>query len=157
MNSDLFDLSKYSSSYKGYWVDVNGKVYSTKQGALRALKASGTGSHQYWSLSNGSYSTGYRTDRFARDLQSSQSYCAWKETQKGEAVFTPASTSTSSKGYMVGSAAGENVSFSSQPKVHSTEAAARQECERLAAAHKGKTFLYVEIKGTVKASGFAWN
>ena len=37
---NLFDLSKLGSQYSGYFVDREGKVYSNKQGTLRALKVS---------------------------------------------------------------------------------------------------------------------
>ena len=57
----------------------------------------------------------------------------------------------------VGSVSSEGVSFSSRPKVHASEASARAECERLATTNKGKTFMYVEIKGSVKASGVNWS
>lgn len=39
------------------------------------------------------------------------------------------------------------ISFSSEPTIHTTAAAARNECSRLAAKNHGKTFVFVQFKG----------
>lgn len=153
---NLFDLSKLGSHYRGYFVDRDGKVYSNKQGALRALKISAPANtfHTYWNLSTNGYSAPVRTDRFDKILNSSAEYRTFVNAAKVTGAFTP---SSSAKGYIVGSVTSGGVSFSSNPKIHSNEASARAECERLASTNKGKTFMYVEIKGAVKASGFSWS
>ena len=153
---NLFDLSKLGSHYKGYFVDKNGMVYSNKQGTLRALKISAPSNtfHKYWNLSTNGYSNPIRTDRFDNMLKNSNEYRTFVNSAKMTGAFAP---SASAKGYIVGSVTSSGVSFSSNPKVHVSEASARSECERLASSYKGKTFMYVEIKGTVKASGFDWN
>ena len=153
---NLFDLAKLGSQYRGYFVDREGKVYSNKQGALRALKISAPSNtfHKYWNLSTNGYSSPVRTDRFDNMLNRSDEYRTFVKAAKVTGAFAPSATA---KGYIVGSVTNSGVSFSSNPKVHTSEASARTECERLASSYKGKTFMYVEIKGTVKASGFNWS
>ena len=152
---NLFDLSKLGAGYKGYFVDRDGKVYSNKQGTLRALKISAPSNtfHKYWNLSRDGYSHSVRADRFEDMLNRSDEFRSYARGAKVTGAFTP----VGGKGYIVGSVTNGGVSFSSNPKVHTNEASARTECERLASSYKGKTFMYVEIKGTVKASGFDWN
>lgn len=147
---NLFDLSAFGSHYKGYFVDKDGKVYSNKSGSMRALKVSAPANtmHKYWNLSHNSYSNSIRTDRFADMLSKSAEYRSFTK----DSVMTSAG-----KGFIVGSVTAGGVSFSSNPKIHATESSARTECERLASANKGKTFMYVEIKGSVKASGYSWS
>lgn len=151
---NLFDLSKLGSHYRGYFVDRDGKVYSNKQGTLRALKISAPSNtfHKYWNLSNNGYAQAVRTDRFDEMLNRSDEYRTFVKAAKVTGAFAP----SGGKGYIVGSVTSGGVSFSSNPKIHTSEASARTECERLASSYKGKTFMYVEIKGTVKASGFDW-
>lgn len=63
-----------------------------------------------------------------------------------------------SKGFIVGSRTmSGGLSFSVKPRLHQNEQAARAECERLANLYPGKTFVLVEIKGSVKSSGLTWN
>ena len=152
---NLFDLSKLGSHYRGYFVDRDGKVYSNKQGTLRALKISAPSNtfHKYWNLSNNGYAQAVRTDRFDEMLNRSDEFRSFVNAAKMTGAFAPVA---GGKGYIVGSVTSGGVSFSSNPKIHTSEASARTECERLASSYKGKTFMYVEIKGTVKASGFDW-
>lgn len=156
--TQLYALSKVASYLADYHVDASGQVYSTKQGAARPLKASApsTSQYKYWSFSHHGSSRTMRTDELARMLDRDVGYQAWKRGAYGSASMTSAPVTTS-KGYIVGSVSADGVSFSSRPKVHDTEQSARTECERLASAYKGKTFMYVEIKGTVKATGFSWS
>ena len=49
--------------------------------------------------------------------------------------------------FIVGSFDGTNFSISYQPAVHSTSAAARQECDRLARANPGKMYVFLQLKG----------
>ena len=153
---NLFDLSKLGSHYKGYFVDNRGMVYSNKQGSLKALKVSAPSNtfHKYWNLSHNGYANPVRTDRFDSMLNNSNEFRTFVNAAKVTGAFAPAAHG---KGYIVGSVTSSGVSFSSNPKVHTSEASARTECERLASSYKGKTFMYVEIKGTVKASGFNWS
>lgn len=154
---NLFDLSKLGSQYCGYFVDREGKVYSNKQGTLRALKVSAPSNtfNKYWNLSTNGYAQAVRTDRFDEMLNRSDEYRSFVNAAKALGAVTPAATM--SKGFIVGSVSPQGVSFSSRPKVHTSEASARAECERLATTNKGKTFMYVEIKGSVKASGVNWS
>ena len=154
---NLFDLSKLGSQYSGYFVDREGKVYSNKQGILRALKVSAPSNtfNKYWNLSTNGYAQAVRTDRFDEMLNRSDEYRSFVNAAKALGAVTPAATM--SKGFIVGSVSPQGVSFSSRPKVHTSEASARAECERLATSNKGKTFMYVEIKGSVKASGVNWS
>lgn len=152
---NLFDLSKLGAQYNGYFVDREGKVYSNKQGTLRALKVSAPANtfNKYWNLSTNGYAQAVRTDRLEEMLNRSDEYRSFVKDAKS--VSAPAAVM--SKGFIVGSVSSEGVSFSSRPKVHASEASARAECERLATTNKGKTFMYVEIKGSVKASGVNWS
>ena len=151
MNKELFDLSKmFGLDYKGYWVDESANVFSTKQGSARMLTSSGIGANKYWYFSTSLGTTSWRVDRFNAALTQDYNFIAYKERNQMNKEIR-------SKRYMVGSIAGASVSFAAQPKIHETEASARAECERLATVNSGKTFMYVEIKGTVKASGFTWN
>lgn len=152
---NLFDLSKLGAQYNGYFVDREGKVYSNKQGTLRALKVSAPSNtfNKYWNLSTNGYAQAIRTDRFEEMLNRSDEYRSFVKAPKSDS----APAAIMSKGFIIGSVSSDSVSFSSRPKVHTTEASARAECERLAIANKGKTFVYVEIKGSVKATGVNWS
>lgn len=58
--------------------------------------------------------------------------------------------------YIVGSVAGESISFATTPRVHPTKAEAATEAERLARANPGKEFLLVKVEGRVKVDGVQW-
>jgi hypothetical protein len=156
--TQLYSLSKVASYLADYHVDASGQVYSTKQGNARALKASApsTSQYKYWSFSHHGSTRTMRTDELARMLDRDSGFQAWKRNM-GSASMTASASTGSGKGYIVGSITDSGVSFSSRPKVHSSESEARVECERLASMYKGKTFMYVEIKGSVKATGFSWS
>lgn len=150
----LYPLRKVANYLVGYHVDATGQVYSTKQGTTpRKMTASGT-SHKYWCFSYNGTSRTMRTDELDRYLAQDIGFQAWK---KGAYISAPVETPINSKGFIVGSVSADGVSFSSRPKVHDTEQSARTECERLASMNKGQTFLYVEIKGYVKATGLSWS
>lgn len=150
----LYPLRKVANYLVGYHVDATGQVYSTKQGTTpRKMTASGT-SHKYWCFSYNGTSRTMRTDELDRYLAKDIGFQAWK---KDASVISLEQHATQSKGFIVGSMSDSGVSFSSRPKVHDTEQSARAECERLASMNKGKTFLYVEIKGCVKATGLSWS
>lgn len=58
--------------------------------------------------------------------------------------------------YIIGSVAGEQVSFNTNPKVHGNKVDAQAEAERLARANPGKEFLLVRVEGRVKVDGVQW-
>ena len=96
---NLFDLSKLGSQYSGYFVDREGKVYSNKQGTLRALKVSAPSNtfNKYWNLSTNGYAQAVRTDRFEEMLNRSDEYRSFVKAPKS--VSAPAATM--SKGFIV--------------------------------------------------------
>ena len=157
--TQLYALSKVASYLADYHVDQTGQVYSTKQGNARALKASApsTSQYKYWSFSHHGSTRTMRTDELSRILDRDAGFQSWKRNVGSASMTSVPAASATGKGYIVGSMSTHGVSFSSAPKVHSSESAARAECERLAQANKGKTFMYVEIKGSVKASGVSWS
>jgi hypothetical protein len=152
---NLFDLSKLDSRLRGYFVDYEGKVYSNKQGVFREMIASRNGSNKYWNFSNNGCKHSIRADRLVRGLNHNHEYRSFASAAKALGVTAPAEAMN--KGFIVGSISPQGVSFSNRPKVHTTEASARAECERLAILFTHKTFMYVEIKGSVKASGVNWS
>ena len=154
---NLFDLSKLDPLFHGYFVDREGKVYSNKLGFFRALKpsASRNTSNKYWRLSANGCAHAIRTDRLVRMLNRNHAYRSFANATKELSVTTPATTM--SKGFIVGTLSSQGVSFSNRPKVHTSEASARAECERLAMLKTHETFMYVEIKGRVTASGVNWS
>lgn len=162
---NLFDLSKLDSRFRGYFVDAEGKVYSNKLGFFRALKPSAprNGYNKYWNFSANGRAQAIRIDRFARMLGLNDEYRSFAKAAKAAkelaavAADSAATPAAMSNGFIVGTVLPHGVSFSDRPKVHTTEASARAECERLAILNKGKTFMYVEIKGSVKASGVNWS
>lgn len=147
----LYPLRKVANYLAGYHVDATGQVYSTKQGTTpRKMTASGT-SHKYWCFG---YKGTMRIDELDRYLAKDIGFQAWK---KDACVANVVQHTIRSNCFIVGSVDDSGVSFSSRPKVHDTEQSARTECERLASMNKGQTFLYAEIKGCVKATGFSWS
>lgn len=151
---NLFDLSKLDSRLRGYFVDYEGKVFSNKHGGVfREMIASGNGSNKYWNFSNNGCRDSIRVDRLVRMLNHNHEYRSFASAAKALGVTAEAMN----KGFIIGSVSSQGVSFSKRPKVHTSEASARAECERLAISNKDKSFMYVEIKGSVKASGVNWS
>jgi hypothetical protein len=158
--SDLFSLSSaLGSSYKDYWISRDlTQVYSTKRpGTPYAMTKTGTGScrDSYWSLSSGGRFGNFtiRTDELARRVTKSPEFQAWFQAWKK----TPAvAASSPTKGFIVGRVFVNNMSFASNPKVHSTEASAITECERLAKLTPGSNYTYFEMKGTCTVGGVSW-
>lgn len=154
----LFDLRNLSSNLAGYWADAEKNIWSTKQGSARRLTKSSpsTSQYAYWSFSRNGYSSTMRVDQLDRMLEADSRFRDYRNSLKTNspafAAFSPVA-----KGFIIGSVTTAGISFSSSPRVHATEAEARKECERLATAHPQKAFMYVEIKGTVKATGFNWS
>ena len=153
---DLFDLSKLDPLLSGYFVNYKGKVYSNKQGGVyREMTASRNGTNKYWKFSANGFTQAIRADRLVQMLNRNCEYRRFVDAAQARDVTTPAAPM--SKGFIIGSVSSQGVSFSKRPKVHTSEASARAECERLDISNKDKYFMYVEIKGSVKASGVNWS
>lgn len=151
-SSQYFDLSLINPRLRKYYVDKDLNVYSIKTGSLKALKRTSWKGFNGWFFSYEGMRISYSTERFNNYVSNNVYFNDWKkgnEMNKNVNVL---------KGFIIGSVA-ENgdVSFAIRPVVHQTENSARVECERLALANKGKTFMYVEVKGTVRASGVTWS
>lgn len=52
-----------------------------------------------------------------------------------------------SRKYIIGSLTDAGVSFATMPVTHTTAASARLECDRLAQANPGKTYIYCQLIG----------
>lgn len=63
---------------------------------------------------------------------------------------------TPGKGWILGSVTNGVFSFSQNPKLHLSEAAANAEIERLARVTPGKTFVKVQVQAYVTAGGIQW-
>ena len=156
---DLFPLYTLSSEFDEYYVDADMNVYSSKAGTLYKMKGStpSNTTHQYWNFTyRGSVRT-LRKDQLRNLLEANNAFKTWKSNnmQKINQVSTMTGVS---KGFIVGSMTlSGGLSFSAKPHLHQNEQAARAECERLANLYPGKTFVLVEIKGSVKSSGLTWN
>ena len=156
----LFRLdSVMGSNYKDYWINSDlTQVYSTKRpGVVYAMTKTGTGScrGQYWSLSNGGRFGNFiiRVADLATRVRNSMEFKQWHASRA-----TSKQVVSGGKGFIVGSVYTDGrMSFSSSPKVHLTEASARAECERLAAANRGTRYTYLEIKGSAVFGGIVWN
>lgn len=60
--------------------------------------------------------------------------------------------------YVIGSIqAGGAVSFSNNPKVHTSITATKTEVARLAKAHPGKRFAYFKLMGSAVSSDIVWS
>jgi hypothetical protein len=157
--SELFPLSTaLGSNYRNYYISRDlSQVYSTKRpGAPYAMTKTGTGRCRdtYWSLSNGGRFGNFtiRADDLAEKVRRSAEFKAWLQGQPGTQPNL-----ASGRGYIIGSIYSDGgISFSSMPKVHTTELSAKVEVERLAKATPGNTYVYLEIKGKCKAGGVTW-
>ena len=158
MKSDLFNLSKVLGlGYSGYWMDRDFNAYSTKRGAPYKLARTGTGSCRgmYYSFYTGRYSVTHRVSELKTTLMNDPTFKQWLNSTSSTTAVS--ASSVTSRGFIVGSTRGSYMSFSSYPKIHSTEASAKAECERLAKTSPGTAYTYFEIKGTAIAGGVNWS
>ena len=151
----LFDLTRYDFKMSGYFVDAQLNVYSNKQSVdvARPLTMScpKNTNRKYWSLTYKGNKYSVDVEAFNFNLLNCSAFNSWKKENEMK-------SDASTKGFMIGSAGDDcSISFSSFPVIHQTEAAARAESERLAKAYKDKVFVYVEIRGYVRASGVSWS
>jgi hypothetical protein len=159
--SELFSLSTaLGSTYVDYWINKDlTQVYSTKRpGAPYAMTKTGSGfcRDTYWSLSNGGRFGNFtiRADELARRVAKSDEFQSWKKTQVANSIAPKSKTNV--KGYIIGRVFLNSMSFASNPKIHSTEASAIAECERLAKLTPGSNYTYFEMKGTCTVGGVSW-
>jgi len=171
MNKDnLFHLIEIDSKLEGYFIDVDMQdIYSTRTGPLRRLSKSKPGGvrYEYWSLYNrrAGRSETYNITKFRQNLEQATEFIEWRNemirsrARAGSSGRVQAGSSDRVLGGYVLSAVttGGVLSYSKTPKVHSTEAEARAEAERLAKKNVGVILVVTKIIGSVVAGGVTWS
>ena len=163
MNKDyLFHLAEINHDFEGYYIDADLKnIYSTRTGPLRVLTKTKPASTRcwYWHLYNRRLgrSEAYNTEKFRKDVSLSTEYIEWRSELNRSRVDTGSSDRVFG-GYILAMVTTDGVlSYSKTPKVHSTEAEARAEAERLAKKNVGVIFVVTKITGSVVAGGVTWS
>lgn len=152
--SELYPLSRVQTSYVGYYLDKGGSIWSTKRtGSPQQLKK--FAKYDYYSLFvNGRSRILYGHD--IRNVMKSSDYISWLKNQPNITDQTPFASSAT-KQYIIGSLRSGYFSFSSAPKIHSSEMTAKVETERLARSNPGTTYVYLELKGKCTVGGVQWS
>lgn len=157
---DLFHLAEIDHNLEGYYIDADlYDIYSTRTGPLRVLTKTKPASTRcwYWHLYNRRLgrSEAYNTEKFRKDLRLSTEFIEWRNELNRSRVETG---SSALGGYVLAMVTTDGIlSYSKTPKVHSTEAEARTEAERLAKKNVGVTFVVTKITGSVVAGGVTWS
>lgn len=156
---NVYDMSRFASNYKGYFMDKDGEIYSTKRvtGGMVRMLGSNTASGRYYTLNGMSYSHA----RLVREIQSQKDFKAEMQSpqvssadQRAHAESTQAGLDA--KGYIIGKLSGDTVILGSKPKIHLTLKSVNSEMERLAQAHPGVKFIRLKIDGSVVLGGMKW-
>ena len=182
--NNLFPLSHIRPGYVGYFMDVNGHVYSTKQFTTpRKLAGSTTG---YGAMQRTIYSftaAGRRQavqEHGATLFAEAKRHALWtKETStthvtvsmpdfaKGLGNVNKVDDSIHAativqgikqRGYIIGQVVSGSgaIVFGSKPKIHMTEESVKAEVARLAAKSPGTQIIYVKIMGAATSHALAW-
>lgn len=153
--SELFPLSRVNMSYAGYFLDKGGSIWSTKRtGSPQQLKK--FAKYDYYSLFvNGRSLIMYSYE--INKIMKSVEYISWQKSQPNITDHFNSQTYTSNKQYIVGSLRSGYFSFSSAPKIHTSESSAKTETERLARSNPGTTYVYLEVKGKCTVAGVQWS
>ena len=162
----LFDLSWSSNVFRGYFMDREGTVYSTKSGSPVRLKGSCTPSGRYFTLNKRSF----RQDNLQLMARNHPKFLAetthlksnvlpaapknvapsmqWRTKEAREAIRQ--------KGFLLAtlSPAGKLV-FGTEPMFHLLEQSARDEAERVAST-TGAEIVMLKIVGKVKVQKAVW-
>lgn len=160
----VYDMSRVSSNYKGYYMDATGEIYSAKASVGRLLRLSGsnTVSGRYYTLNQRSYRHDSLKSQFLNRLDFKQEFAkpvAVAEARVSSSDRSHAATidaGVSAKGYLIGRVQGNAIVLGSQPAVHLTLKSVNSEMERLAGAHPGVKFVRMKIDGSVVSGGVRW-
>ena len=179
----LFPLKNINSAYDGYYMNLQGEVFSTKrfttpQKMLGSTQGFGTMKRQIYSFSSTQFRQP-RTEHGTVLFANAKRHKDWaKETavttdtvampafgDKPKSIF-PGMTDRNhaqtlqdglkAKGYIIGQVQGEALVFGSKPKVHTTLTSVKAEVARLASQSPGTQIVYLKIEGAAVANGLAW-
>lgn len=146
-------LNFASTRLAGYYYDsAEDRIYSTKRGLARAIAWSSTRSNGdlYARL------TDVAGNRF-RVLKKDIHLYVERESNNGSQQMVTPQQKSSNDSYIVVDISGSTLRPGENPKVHSTEAAARAEAERLAREHHNLKFRVFKDCGTVQAQDIVWS
>lgn len=160
---NVYDMSRVSTNYRGYYMDRDGGIYSAKASPSRLTRLAGslTASGRYFTLNGRSYRHDTLKSQFVGRPDFKQEFSVGVD-------LTPAKTSSdrshaasteagiAAKGYIIGRAQGNAIVLGSQPAIHLTLKSVNSEMERLANAHPGVKFVRLKVDGSVVAGGVRW-
>lgn len=160
-NLKLFPLTKLFPSLphtysNGYFVDKDGYIWSTRQGAARkmALQTPGLEKTSYTCI-NAPAGRGKTSTLSIKRFTILHALNSSKEAQHFFAdTHVP---KVHAKGYVVGTLSTTGISFAISPKIHDTLQSARTETERLAKTFPGNKYAYLEIQGICVAGELTWS
>lgn len=149
--SDLFELNIVHPSYRGYFVDKELNLYSTRSGQLTRLVG----------FSRPSLYIGGKNKSTmlvkTQILRNSEFQKFMKLSVPRQEISVDTSSNSVAKGVFVIAVVRDNVPlFSKNPVLHKTEDSAITEIKRLVSENPGEMFAYFECKGLAKYSGVTW-
>lgn len=74
-------------------------------------------------------------------------YAQYSESPLPSSTVRHYEDAVTSRKYIIGSLTDAGISFATMPATHTTAASARLECDRLAQANPGKTYIYCQLIG----------
>lgn len=160
----VYDMSRVSSNYKGYYMDAAGEIYSALPGRAWMIRLSGsnTASGRYYTLNQRSYRHDALKSQFLNRLDFKQEFSKPVEVTEARVSSSDRShaatidAGVSAKGYLIGRVQGNAIVLGSKPAIHLTLKSVNSEMERLASVHPGVKFVRMKIDGSVVSGGVRW-
>lgn len=166
---NLFDLGTANANYKGYYMDRDFNIYSTRTGSLKRLQGSMTASGRYFTLNGFTYrfdlikNSAVTNSRFYTETQSTvapatqaAAVAQLAGSDNDRQYASSVQAGIKGRGVVIGSVVNGRLVFGSDPKIHMTEKSWKAEIERLARNNPGVTFVHMKIGGGVVANGVTW-
>lgn len=174
--NNIFPLNLLNTNFTDYYMDANGRVYSTKRVTTPQVmlgSTTGFGSRRRHVYSFSSPNTRQATQQFGDDLfAKAKRHADWALHTSGHPIANAAKMPNfitkdrdhaqtledglRSKGYIIGQVQGEALVFGSKPKVHTTLTSVKEEVARLASKSPGTKIVYLKVEGMAVANGIAW-
>lgn len=170
----LFALEKAIPALKGYYMDAENKVYSTRQKSTpQLLKGTKTANGFWYCLDGRTFTSVFleinarRHTDFMNDTASVSH--VGELIQKGYLKGTPADRSHAKslqdgidkKGWVIAQVSVhegiQHLVFGSQPAIHTTSASVTAELQRLATSKPGTKFVSLKVDRTLVSGGLVWN
>lgn len=172
----LFPLEKVNYRFRGYFIDKEGQVYSTRGPGARLSRLAGSKqnswSNRYYTLDGASWEHGHliRQAKAHGDFAKETTAAIKTGPLGGSAVLSALQARASershakttdeainSRGSIIASVIDGKFVFGSNPVVHTTAESVKSELARLAMQNPGIRYVEFKINATVVSGGLNWS